>query len=307
MSAQLWKDQFTRWKEPPSDTEKQKAENAVRLVTEAVKSYSPLRNRSLSIFAQGSYRNRTNVRQESDVDVCVLCSDTFHYDLDHAPGASRELLGISPATYDWDEFKNDVHAALIAKFGHSGVTRGDKAFDVHENTYRISADAVPCFEYRMYVPGSYGGFSHEKGTVLRADKSGTLIQNYPEQHYSEGVRKHKDTSEQFKKQVRILKRLRHHLLAKNISLGQGTCSFLLESLVHNCCQASFKGATYYDDTKLVLADIWGQLEAEKSSTTMLEVNRIKYLFHSSQPWTLADARACIQGMWTAITEGTPYG
>jgi hypothetical protein len=40
-----------------------------------------------------------------------------------------------------------VQAALEAKFGKDGVTRGNKAFDVHPTGYRVDADVVTAFAY----------------------------------------------------------------------------------------------------------------------------------------------------------------
>jgi hypothetical protein len=56
----------------------------------------------------------------------------------------------SPADYSYATFKNDVGAALTSYFKGGHVIRGNKAFDIKENTYRIAADAVPCFEHRRY-------------------------------------------------------------------------------------------------------------------------------------------------------------
>lgn len=304
MTAKDWETTFESWKQGPSQTELTKADNAVRLVTEAIRGHDVLSRKAIKVFAQGSYRNRTNVRQDSDVDVCVHCSDTFYFDLDHAPGATREKLGFQSATYDFSELKRDVRAALVAKFGSAGVGSGDKAFDVHENTYRIAADVVPTFEWRDYLPCSYGGYTYRTGTVLKSEKEGRLIENYPQQHFDNGVGMHTQTARQYKKMVRILKRLRHHLIAQGVDVGDTTCSFLVESLVYNCPDRRFGNATRYEDVREVLADVWTQLEREATATTMVEVNGIKYLFDWKQPWTVGDAKKCVLAMWNYIGFGS---
>jgi hypothetical protein len=177
------------------------------------------------------------------------------------------------------------------------VSRGSKAFDLHENTYRIAADVVPCFQYRLYT----GLNQYIEGTTLKSDSSGQTIQNYPDRHYENGVRKHADTNRQFKKKARILKRLRHHLIASNVPIGSTTCSFLVECLAYNCREESFLAQSAYDRTRKVLSDVWEQLEAESTHRNMVEVNDVKYLFHASQPWTLEDAKKCILAMWAEIT------
>ena len=67
-----WENTFSSWGQPPSQTERDKCENAERAVRKAIAESSALANRSISVFTQGSYANRTNVRQDSDVDIYVL-------------------------------------------------------------------------------------------------------------------------------------------------------------------------------------------------------------------------------------------
>jgi tRNA nucleotidyltransferase (CCA-adding enzyme) len=91
-------DSLKSWAKPPGETEQGKCDNAVRMIRQAVEASTRLRGKNIRVFAQGSYCNRTNVRQDSDVDVCVLCTDTFFYDLPQGMLAARFNLN-SPATY----------------------------------------------------------------------------------------------------------------------------------------------------------------------------------------------------------------
>src|SRR5579864_2242396 len=169
---------FRRWAEGPSKTEQQKAENAESMIRSAIAARSQLRSRTIEVFGQGSYRNRTNVRQDSDVDVCVRCMDSFFGDYSKV---SREQAGVLDATYGYADFRNDVEAALRSSFGTKSVTRGNKAFDIHENTYRVDADVVACFEHRRYYT-SNGAIRYLSGTELVAD-DGTHVRNWPDQQY----------------------------------------------------------------------------------------------------------------------------
>ena len=76
----------------PSATERQRCDNAVDVITTAIGNSDALKDRSIRVFPQGSYRNRTNVRQDSDVDICVLCTDTFYFQL--PDGSNREDFGL---------------------------------------------------------------------------------------------------------------------------------------------------------------------------------------------------------------------
>ena len=72
-----WEQVFLGWARGPGVTEQERVENTERQIRDAVSASEKLRNRGIKVFAQGSYRNRVNVRQDSDVDIGVLCYDTF--------------------------------------------------------------------------------------------------------------------------------------------------------------------------------------------------------------------------------------
>src|SRR3981081_798019 len=107
--SQNWEDRFRTWAQSPSQTETERAENAERMVRNAIKASSKLSGRNIKVFAQGSYRNRTNIRREDDVDIGVLSYDTFFYDIPQ--GTSRESFAIEPASYHYHRFKNEVDEA----------------------------------------------------------------------------------------------------------------------------------------------------------------------------------------------------
>ena len=113
------------WTKASSDTECDKQENAERMIRDAINAYSPLASRDIKIIPQGSYRNNTNVRQESDVDICVCCMDPFFDDYSMA-GYGRASRAVDASYYPYAQFKNEVGAALVNKFGAVGVHRGDK-------------------------------------------------------------------------------------------------------------------------------------------------------------------------------------
>ena len=112
MNTQYWQDKFTRWAQSPSQTEQEKAERSERMIRAAINAYEPLASRSVSTFAQGSYRNRTNVRADSDVDICVLSRATVYPDYTHAPGINNQSVGLTQLFYSFSDFKRDVEAEL---------------------------------------------------------------------------------------------------------------------------------------------------------------------------------------------------
>src|SRR2546425_8086064 len=122
-----WEDTFQSWAKPPAENEQTKCDNAVRAVRKAIDASPALNGRSIRVFAQGSYCNRTNVRTDSDVDICVLCTEVCFVDYALSEGLTDKDVGLVDHPYTYAEFKNDVEKALRSHFGSVGVSRGNKA------------------------------------------------------------------------------------------------------------------------------------------------------------------------------------
>ena len=289
-----WESVFGTWGAPPSVTETEKMENAERAVKKAIAASDALRSRDVRVFAQGSYRNRTNVRQESDVDICVLCTDSFYFQLPQA--ANQVDFGlITPAVYRAAEFRRDVEDALVSHLGRGGVTTGSKAFDIHENTYRVDADVVACFEYRYY----YENRSYRTGTAL-LPREGNYIINYPEQNYENGRRKNDDTNRRFRAGVRILKNLCNEMCENRISAAREVQSYLLECLAWNVPNQGFDRGSNLADVRWILAHLFNNTLEDTKCQEWGEVNEFKYLFRPAQPWTRIGAHAFLRAAWDYV-------
>jgi hypothetical protein len=289
-----WENLFSSWSAPPGKTEQGKSDNAERAVRNAISSSEDLKSRSISIFPQGSYRNRTTVRQDSDVDICVMCTESFFFDLPE--GHSPSDFGIStPASYSYPKFKNEVHAALINHFGSSSVSRGNKAFDIHENTYRVDADVVATFEYRRYRKNG----TYRNGTSFPPD-NGSRIINWPDQNYENGVNKNSSTGRRFKAIVRILKHLRNEMEEKGIHEESPIPSYLIECLVWNVPNDGFGHSTYTADVRYSLAHLCNNTRKDEDCSEWGEINELKYLFRSSQPWDRLSTNRFLNAAWNYI-------
>ncbi len=293
-----WEDVFCTWGKPPSQTEQDKADNAETAIRKALKASTKLCALPLEVFAQGSYKNRTNVRQDSDVDICVLYKQAFFTNYGSSEGLNRDNTGVSDSEYTYAEFKNEVGAALIDYFGSDFVTKGNKAFDIHKNAYRIDADVVPCFEHRRYV-GKPGSYYYEAGTELRPDNGGSII-NWPKQNYDNGVAKNGRTARQFKAMTRILKRLRYELIDEGYAIAESTPSYVLECLAWNVPDDNLDTGSQTSDVRHTLAHLWNNTRTEATCKEWGEVNELKYLFRSSQPWTRQDVNSFLQAAWDYV-------
>ena len=181
-----WKALFTSWSKPASETEEAKAARAARMIREAIHAHEPLKGKQTTVYATGSYRNNTNTRLESDIDVAVVLHDCFlsEYPSGKPPQASD--LGYRKASYGLSNFRTDVGQALSRKFGASGVTSGTKAFDVHESSVRLDADVAVFVEHRRYTGerGRDGSWRYLEGVEMRGSEDRRII-NWHQQHYDE--------------------------------------------------------------------------------------------------------------------------
>lgn len=296
-----WEDLFRNWAKPSSDTEQQKCDNAVRMVSGAISEDNVLLQKNIEVFAQGSYRNNTNVRQDSDVDICVCLIDVCFADYSMSSNLTDQVVGLNSSSYTYNEFKSSVEKALVAKFGRTSVKRGNKAFDIHANTYRVDADVVACFEHKRYTgQQNYDGtFYYLSGTEFRSD-SGDSIINWPQQHHENGVAKNDATGNRFKYITRVLKRLRNEMTDKGISVAKPIPSYLIECLVWNVPKEGFGHNTYTDDVRYILAHTFNETINDEKCSGWGEVNELKDLFRSSQPWTRQQAHDFLSAAWDYI-------
>jgi hypothetical protein len=242
--SQYWEDRFARWAKPPSDSETERCENARVAVRKAIDQSPVLANRDVRVTSQGSYFNNTNVRQESDVDIGVICYDTFLPE--YPPGTQHETFGNRSATYHYAEFKDDVEKALRDYFGTALVHRGNKAFDIKENTYHAEIDVAPFFEHRRYAKDG----SFISGVELLPDSGiPSKVINWPDQHHSNGITKNTATSRSYKGVIRILKNLRTDMREAGVDVPDSILGFLIECLLWNVPNDSFLHTGYYEDVR----------------------------------------------------------
>ncbi len=277
-----WNDRFTSWAKAPSQTETNKINNAITAIKKAMAA-DPKMASVTKVFVQGSYRNRVNVRQDSDVDVGVLYTGGV-FCASYPEGRTRADFGNRSADYLYADYKNDIGKALVSYFGSRHVTRGDKAFDIHENTYRVDADVVPLMLHRQY----FGDGSYICGTELQPDSGSRIInwperlyntQEWPNQHYENGNIKNNDTRRAYRGVVRIVKKLRNIMDEEGIAAARSLKGFNVECLVWNVPNAYFVYATWYEDVSAVLNYLSSYLSSLDFCNEWREVSGWKYLLN----------------------------
>jgi hypothetical protein len=307
--ARDWETQFHVWAQPPGKAEQDKMERAEVEIRAAIAASPKIGTHDVRTFPTGSYKNRTHVPRESDVDICVMYKDVFFSSWQFVDSTAssdstvRERLleeaGLTSATYRYAEFKNDVEAALVARFGRAAVERGDKAFDVYETSSKVESDVLAAFEHRRWSRNAYGQLSYISGTEFVSD-SGKRIVNWPDQQYDNGVNKHAATHDRFKKMVRILKNLRNEMDDGGNKAAGPIPSFLSECLVWNVPDSDFGRATYYDDMREVLRFVYLGTRTEPECREWAEENDLKYLIRASQAWTREEVNNFALAAWQHV-------
>lgn len=276
------------------------------MVRSALASNAWLTREGVEVRPQGSYHNNTNVRRDSDMDLCVWHPGVR---LEVEQGVSRELVN-SRLGYTYPpgpsclaiavDLRREIGRALAATFGEKNVHGGNKAYRLSAVPgSRADADVVPavCLHYvRGRGPGflaSLEPFERIEGVVVYAE-DGTQIFNFPKQHHENGKAKRLRTKHRFKKVVRAAKRLRDELVeGGQLQAGQ-VPSFLIECLVYRVEDGAFLfEEDRYDRMWRILYRIGEQLADPNWTAGALEINDVKYLFHEVQPWKVGDARAFI--------------
>jgi len=236
-------------------------------------------------YLQGSYRNSTNIRGDSDVDLVVELTSVHYSNLTEA---EKSLLGITLAAYDWQGFRNDVIAALTNYYGSQYVdTSGSKSIKVLPNSGRLKADVVVAVTYRHYVKTKLIA----EGITFWTLPGWQRIYNFPKLHYDNGSSKNsqQQTGGWYKPTVRVFKNARNRVVETNTFLPKRFPSYFIECLLYNVPNGKFGGS--YQST-LTAALNWLSNELNNGNGEGFRCQNEMYdLFgNSAVQWSIVDAR-----------------
>lgn len=293
----IYEEQLSNWAKAPSETEEGKCQVIVERVTNTIKAEF---GNKVRIFLQGSYKNRTNVKLDSDVDIIVCYQDVyFHSDafLSNEEKTTFQSLR-NRSDYHFSEFRSKIESLLISVFT-SDVELKEKCIKIKGNTYRVNADVIPAFVHKRLRTG-YPNDTHTEGIEFRTS-TGSKIISFPEQHYANGVQKNKDTSQMYKPIVRILKKVRNELIDQGQMTSKDMSSFMVECLVWNVLpHTHFLHNTYKEATKAVITQIWNDMRDTNKSDKYAEVNNLHWLFRGRDNNTPQQAEDFMLKAWNFI-------
>jgi hypothetical protein len=231
-----WNDRFAHWERSESDAETQRIERARNMVQQALGKNRWLNTEGARIVQQGSFTNRTNTRLDADIDLRVQHPMLR---IECGPGVNAWTAWQQGGYYDTgvsfgyasDRMGAEIRSELIAAFGSLAVDdSGNKAIRVKGlEGSRSEVDVVPCFTLHHITGQTILGQTTVLGTAILSKDKANWTLNYPDQHSENGRNKRLNTGLQFKRVVRIVKRLRADMTERGIFRDK-VPSFLAECL-----------------------------------------------------------------------------
>lgn len=269
------------------------AEDTHKSVRNALASYRLPDGISYEPYLQGSYRNFTNIRGDSDVDLVVELNSVMYSNLTED---EKIGLGLQSVTYDWYQFRQDVIAALSNYYGTEYVdTSGSKSIKLLPSGGRIKADIVVCANYKYY--SNMRVFA--EGMTFWALPGWQQIINYPKLHYRNGASKNSDQHARgwYRPSIRLLKNSRNRILENNNKLNGRFPSYFIEGLLYNVPDNKFSSS--YQDTFVNVVNWLNDNLPNDDVENFVCQNKMNYLFGiSSVQWNVADAREFVSQLIT---------
>jgi hypothetical protein len=279
-----FEDILVAWSKPPASTKPRHTHETIR---DVLHSSDLLKPRRIETYLQGSYKNSTNIRSDSDVDI-VCQTEIFLKDISRLTSSDLAIYNsrYSDAGYTFAQYKTDVFNVLVQAY-QSDVSMGKKSIKVKGNTARLNADVVPAFTYRLYLRMTPTEQYYEGMAFF--DQAGTLIVNYPKVHYKNGTDKSIATNGRYKDLVRIIKNMRNWLADKGELDKKVAPSYFIECLVYNVSNECFIHSSY----EASFSKVWGSMNwllgvEHLKAGSLMQANGLVPLF-GSNGWALDNA------------------
>jgi len=284
------------WRKPASETEEQKISNAISMIKDAIKAHDNLKDLTIEFIIQGSYGNNTNVKIDSDIDVCVMLTDTVF--CAYREGASDKDYGYTTGTTNYSDYRSWVISAIVTKFGAENVITGNKSIKIKSNSFHVHADVVPAFQFRNYKYEKNNNPKDYYEGIKFYSSDNTEVINYPKRHISNGILKNDQTLRRYKRTVRLYKRIKNKMIEDGIPVSSNIRSFLIECMLWNIPNQIFTNSkTWNDVLRESIISLYNSTKTEEGCKSWLECSELIYLFHSLRKWNRADTNSFLLQMW----------
>lgn len=272
--------QLGRWSNHGAQDASIRTHEAIRRVIYA---YRWPQGVTFDFYLQGSYRNDTNIRGDSDVDVVLELTSSFEHDGSALSQYDQSSLEASfqSATYSWNDFRRDTLKALKTGFGDEMVGQGNKSIKSKPTRSRLAADVVVCMARRRYN----NLYSFVQGITFWALSDKHWIINFPKEHHKNGASKSRRTWDRYKRTVRMFKNARNHLESSGRISADLAPSYFVECLLYNAPDQAFNHRL--DETYCSIVNWIANSDLERLTCQ----NGQQALFGPSpEQWSAADAK-----------------
>ena len=287
-------EELARWAKAPSETEEDKSRATRDRVEKALKATF---GDGIHVFLQGSYKNRTNVKRESDIDIVVEYTGTYFHELHMLSPEELQFYWSlhQPVTCPYNQFKDDVTKILTAEFDTGEVERKDKCIKIFRNGQRVHADVIPSFTHNCYATATI--VAH-KGIHFITD-AGVDTFNYPEQHHANGEAKNVNTGGKYKDTVRILKNIKYDLVDAGTINEKDMPSYFIESLVWNLPNPLFERPLHSGILRDVIVKIYEDMGDAAKAGAYKEIHGLRPLLIATG-YTAQQAQTFLEHVWRHI-------
>lgn len=292
-------DQLTRWTNQGGTVNSIAAHKSVRTALEALD--SPIYGRHFEIYLQGSYKNSTNIRADSDVDVVVQSNEVFYKNLSQLPADQQaaQQKSFIPGEHDAKGWRADVENALRKKFGNALKPGSGKAFYVVTGPDQMTADVLPAVLFKNYTYfQSPENERYDEGLEF-VDAAGKYTVNYPKLHIKNGEAKNSAlrTNGYYKPSVRMFKNARNCARDRGLLRDGAAPSYFVECLLFNVSDACFTASA--SDTYVAVAN---HLLANPIDTFTCQNKQLPLFGPDSTQWSTVNANLFVQALATLWTK-----
>ena len=247
---------------------------------------------SFNIYLQGSYRNSTNIRGDSDVDVVVEFTSVFYSNKNELPPQQLNEFNeyYSDGKYTLESFKDAIIRRLQDYYGESYVEGGNKSIKILANSGRLDCDVVCCAEYREYESFNKTNTSnYAQGVVFWTNKTNEKVVNFPKLHFDNGAAKNQSCNSHYKPSIRIIKNIKSQLVSNGVITSSLAPSYFIEGLMYNMPNGNFLNSTHQSRILAFLKTFHGYNDSELAD--LICQNRQRYLFgKSDQQWNISECK-----------------
>lgn len=231
------------------------------------------------MFLQGSYKNGTNLKRDSDVDLVVQLSTRIRPRVVALSGAQLEQDQSHVTAYlRWQSFRDQAKNALRVAYGANAVSSGRKSLKVARGSIPAAADVIVTLHY-------------ENGLAFFLPDEHRWVISYPKQHHERGLKKEQATHNRYKRTIRMFKAARNHLVEKHAIKAATAPSYFIECLLYNVPNDLFRPRLAQS-----YKDILEYLETTNLKKFKCQ-NGVRELFGSSRDlWSVNEAQKFIQAL-----------